>query len=69
MTIQFPSPGRVAIWVGTFDSDDDFDAAAEADVEARLSLPVPLAELTEAAFEDEPEPIRPPCDSAHYRVG
>lgn len=58
MTILYPSAGSISIWVGTFDSDDAFDIAAEADVEARLKLSIPLADLTEAAFEEEPVTVR-----------
>lgn len=58
MTILYPSAGSVSIWVGTFDSDDAFDFAAEQDVEVGLKLPVPLADVTEAAFEDDPVSVR-----------
>ncbi len=53
MTTIYPSAGHVSIWVGTFTDDDDFDEAAENEVEARLKLPVPLASVAEVAFEED----------------
>lgn len=53
MTTIYPSEGHVSIWVGTFTDDDDFDEAAEREVEARLKLPVPLASAAEVAFEED----------------
>jgi len=53
MTTIYPAEGHVSIWVGTFTEDDDFDEAAEHEVEARLKLPVPLASVAEVAFEED----------------
>ncbi len=53
MTTIYPSAGHVSIWVGTFPDDDDFDEAAEREVEGQLKLPVPLASVAEVAFEED----------------
>ncbi len=58
MTTIYPSQGHISIWVGTFDSDDAFDEAADQEIEARLKLPVALASIAEVAFEDDAVPIR-----------
>lgn len=53
MTTIYPAQGHVSIWVGTFTDDDDFDEAAEREVEALLKLPLSLASIAEVAFEED----------------
>lgn len=53
MTTIYPSEGHVSIWVGTFTDDDDFDEAAEREVEDQLKLSVPLASIAEVAYEED----------------
>jgi len=58
MKITYPARNQVSIWIGAFTDDDDFDLAAEQDVEARLNLPEELSAISEVAYDEEATSIR-----------
>ena len=58
MKITYPAQNQVSIWIGAFTDDDDFDRAAEQDVEKHLSLPAELGSISEAAYEEDATSIR-----------
>jgi hypothetical protein len=58
MKITYPAPNTVSIWIGAFTDDDDFDLAAEQDIEARLNLPAELSSMSEVAYDEEATSIR-----------
>lgn len=51
MKVTYPTPNTVSIWVGTFATESEFDAACRTAIVPALRLPTELASVCEVAFE------------------
>src|ERR1700759_5111058 len=58
MKVTYPSLGVVSVWVGTFQTEKDFDQSMEADVTNRLKLETPIESICEVSFEPDKIGIR-----------
>jgi hypothetical protein len=58
MKITYPAPNHVSVWIGAFTDDDDFDLAADEDVEGQLNLPAELSTISEVAYEEDATSVR-----------
>ncbi|MES2596116.1 MAG: hypothetical protein V4662_12310 [Verrucomicrobiota bacterium] len=58
MKVTYPAEQAVSIWIGTFQSEDDFDRCVDESVGPALGLDIDLAEICEVGFE---------CDSIAVR--
>jgi hypothetical protein len=58
MKVSYPIKGVVSVWVGDFDSEEDFDKCTDVSIAKALGLKVPLATICEVAFENTPIAIR-----------
>ena len=58
MKTIYPASGRVSIWIGIFDSEDDFDSEIDSIITPALGLPCDIAEICEMTFEPESVPVQ-----------
>jgi hypothetical protein len=58
MKFQYPANQIVSIWVGEFETEEDFDCSVDDDVAALLEMDDEIEEMCEVAFEEKPLPIR-----------
>ena len=58
MKVTYPSAGAVSVWVGNFESEDDFDRCTDGPITKALGLKTDLASVCEIAYEDEAVPVR-----------
>ena len=58
MTVSYPAASNVAIWLGSFESEDALDAAVDRDVASRLNLKIDLSRIAEQTFSDQPSSVR-----------
>ncbi len=58
MKIQYPTKEAVAIWIGTFSSENEMDRCTDGVIEPSLNLDVPLSSICEVTFESETVPVR-----------
>ena len=56
MKTIYPTPGIFSIWVGSFESEVQFDKEIEQRIEANLKLAVPLSAICEVTF--IPNPVK-----------
>jgi hypothetical protein len=57
MKVSYPVKGAISVWVGTFETEDEFDACIDDSVEPRLGLTTDLTRFSEVTFERSVVPI------------
>ena len=58
MKIHYPVDRRVSVWVGNFQTEDDFDKCIDAEVVPRLALPTHIESICEISFKAKPISVR-----------
>jgi hypothetical protein len=58
MKIQYPAERCIAIWIGSFSTEQQMDECIDKDIEPSLALPFPISSICEVSFEDTPVSIR-----------
>lgn len=54
MNSTYPAEGRISIWIGSFDTEDDFDTIVDQSLVPELDLPCDIADIAEITHEDQP---------------
>lgn len=58
MKTSYPVDRRVSVWVGNFQTEDDFDKAIDIEVVPRLALSTHIESICEIGFKPKPVSIR-----------
>jgi hypothetical protein len=58
MKTTYPAAGCISIWIGSFKTEDEFDAVVEGSLVPDLGLECHIAEIVEMTHEEEPIAIR-----------
>jgi hypothetical protein len=58
MNSRYPAASRVSIWIGSFSSEEEFDAAVDKSLVPELELPCNIADICEITHESEAKPIK-----------
>jgi hypothetical protein len=58
MKAIYPASGTVSIWIGAFDSEEEFDQEVDHLLVPALNLPCEIAAICETTFESQPASIR-----------
>jgi hypothetical protein len=57
MKVVYPARSVLSVWLGTFESETQFDRCVDADISPALNLSVPISSVCEVTFEQSSIPV------------